>query len=327
MIGIVNPHNSVFFNLATEEYLLNNLPQGFVMVWKSSAAVVVGKHQNALAEVNLEYVLSNQIPVARRISGGGTVVHDPGNLNFTIALPVNNSEKLIDYKRFLNPIIDFLKFYGINATFSGRNDLLVNDLKISGNAQHHFRKNKLIMHHGTLLFDADLANLSEAIRVDPNKYKDKAVQSNRSSVCNLLPLLNKQCSIEDFEQNLQQFLFSYFHCSEVRNLFESETSLIKQLISSKFDTPEWNWGYSPAYSFSNQFVYEHTQVEVFFQVGRDAMIQNVQWNCSNPILLNRFNLLGMQLLQSPHFPGSIQSKLREVFPDPSRFHPLLFAFF
>jgi len=177
MIGILSRSRNVFFNLAVEEYLLKQKTDDVFMLWQSGISVVVGKHQNTYAEINHAYIREHQIPVVRRLSGGGAVFHGPGNLNFTF---IQNGEpgKMVNFRKFVTPVIEYLKTLGLSAEIGTQNEILIGGVKISGNAEHIFKKR--VLHHGTLLFNVDLSMLKEAIKVVPERYIGKAVQSNRS---------------------------------------------------------------------------------------------------------------------------------------------------
>ena len=136
MLLIYNEKTNPFFNLAMEEYLLKNFDEDIFILWRNESSVIVGKNQNTLSEINLNYIKENSIPVVRRQSGGGAVFHDLGNINFTFI--ANNNDNFSDFKRFTTPIIELLKTLDINAEFSGRNDLLINGCKFSGNAQYNY---------------------------------------------------------------------------------------------------------------------------------------------------------------------------------------------
>lgn len=325
MICIVNNSLNPYFNLATEAFLLDNFPQGFVMIWQNQNTVVLGKHQNALAEVNLEKAILYKTNIARRISGGGTVVHDMGNVNFTIALPLDLQQNLIDFKKFINPVMAFLQSIGVNAYASGRNDILVEELKISGNAEHHFRKNKLMLHHGTLLFNSDLKKLSQLLKTTPLKYTDKAVQSNRSKVTNISDFLPLHYSLEDFKNGLQNHLCNAFNVQEIRDLLPHEISAINKQVSEKFETDDWNFGYSPAYSFNHQFSWEESTGNITLNVERDSRIieANIAYNSAI------FSKLQEQLIGTKHYPEIINSMLHQYVPiaNKTKWHPLLFSFF
>jgi len=216
-------HSDPYFNLAAEEYFLKNFQEDIFMLWRSRPAVVVGKHQNALAEINHEFVRDNQIPVVRRLSGGGTVFHDPGNVNFTF---IRNVESIADvnFKVFTNPVIDALKKLGIDAYTSGRNDLLIDGKKISGNAEHVHRSR--VLHHGTLLFDSRLDALKGALKVDLSRFEDKAVQSNRSEVTNILPYLPNPMSAAEFSAFLFDEICKNYPDFRIYSLTASDVSAI-----------------------------------------------------------------------------------------------------
>lgn len=192
-----------YINLAIEEYLFLSSVEDIFMLWQNEPTVVIGKNQNAFAEINTEYVKEKGIHIARRITGGGAVYHDLGNVNYTfISKRQSNSD--INFDFFTQPIIELLKKEGINAKLSGRNDILVEDKKISGNAQH--TKGDRVLHHGTLLFDSDLSILSKALNVDEEKIKAKAIKSLRSRVANLKPFFKKEISVSDFINMISEYI-------------------------------------------------------------------------------------------------------------------------
>ncbi len=254
---VINTEINPFFNLAFEEYLLKEVPFESFMLWSGEPSIVLGKHQNALAEVNYPVVHREGIAVARRLSGGGTVFHGPGNLNFTF---VRDGEpgKLIDFKKHTAPVIEFLNALGVPARFEGKNDLRVRGLKISGNAEHIY-KNR-VLHHGTLLYDASLDTLNEAIRVTPGRYHDKSVQSVRSKVANICDFLSDPPAFETFREMLASWLKDYFAgrsstCGHVGDLSDYHPDnhaldVVWQLAAQKYSTWEWIYGYSPDYTFT-----------------------------------------------------------------------------
>lgn len=266
MLCIHLKNTDPFFCLAAEEYLLKNFAEDIFMLWQSENAVVVGKHQNLLGEINYRFVRENNIKVARRISGGGTVFHDAGNVNFSFIKNVKSPAE-ISFKQFTAPVVDALAKLGITATTSGRNDLLINGLKISGNAEHVY-KNR-VLHHGTLLFNSDLENLGQAIKVVPRKYKSKAVQSNRSPVANISQFLKTPMNTEEFVRFLLKVQLEKPENS-IYNLTETDIQNIEKLSSEKFQTWEWNFGYSPKYTFRNEVVIEGKilKIEMFVEKGK-----------------------------------------------------------
>ena len=239
------------------------------MLWQSEKAVVVGKHQNVIAEINHRFVRENNIAVCRRISGGGTVFHDAGNVNFTYIKNVKSTAE-ISFKQFTEPVVKALSKLGIEATTSGHNDLLIDGLKISGNAEHVY-KNR-VLHHGTLLFDSDLKNLGQAIKGSHGKYESKAVQSNRSPVANISQFLKTQMTTAEFIQflldvQLENQENSFYH------LNENDIQTIEKLSAEKFKTWEWNFGYSPKYLFKNEVEIEGKMLKINLQVERGIIIK------------------------------------------------------
>lgn len=236
-------HNP-YFNIATEEYLLKNKADDFFIIYRNNPSVIVGKHQNTNAEINHQFVETYGIPVVRRLSGGGTVYHDLGNINFCFIM--NGAEgQLVDFKRYTEPIIDILQGFGVDAFLGGKNDIRVGDKKISGNAEHVYRKR--VLHHGTLLFQSDLDRLNEAIRVDLSKYHDSAVKSIRSTVANVADFLPSPMDVAFFEEFLIGYMLNYFQESDEYVLSEDDNNSIEALVDTKYSTWEWNYGYSPVY--------------------------------------------------------------------------------
>ncbi len=241
-----DPH----FNIALEEYLLHHQSDEVVMLWWSSPSVIIGKHQNAFAEVNLPFCRRNQIPVIRRLSGGGTVFHAPGNLNFTFILE-GESGNMVNFRKYTAPVIDFLNEIGIPARFAEKNDIRAGERKISGNAEHVYKKR--VLHHGTLLYNADLETLREAIRVDTGRYLDRSVQSVRSEVANIVDLLDTPPSFDKFREMLAEHLMSHFDPVTPYTLTGKDVDAVKQLVSDKYEQQEWNYAWAPTkYRFTGQ---------------------------------------------------------------------------
>ena len=244
---IIKRHNTdPYFNLATEEYVLKNFEEDSFMLWRNAPSIIVGKHQNTLAEINVDYVKQNNIPVVRRLSGGGAVFHDLGNLNFTF-IRKGTEDSLIDFRKYTLPILEVLQKMGISARFEGRNDLTIKGMKFSGNAEHIW-KNK-VLHHGTLLFSAHMPDLAQALNVNPLKFSDKAVKSVRSRVTNISEHLKKPIDVLRFAALIQEHIVEKYPDARMIELSSEDFNKIHELVRSKYNTWEWNFGYSPNYNF------------------------------------------------------------------------------
>lgn len=234
------------FNLAAEEYVFNALPRdrAYAMLWQNDRAVIIGKYQNTAAEVNGSYLEEKGIKAVRRLSGGGAVYHDMGNLNFTIITDSVPGAR-VDLALFCRPVVRTLAHFGVEAQISGRNDITVDGKKFSGNAQY-VREGR-VMHHGTILFDSDLAVVQEALAVKAEKLAGKGVSSVRSRVTNLKPLLPAGIGLEDFRKVLLEELAAGKE-AEIYRFSPADEKAIKALQKKRYDRWEWNWGASPAAS-------------------------------------------------------------------------------
>lgn len=243
---IINKHTNPYFNLATEEYLLHHAKEDIFMLWQDEPCIVVGKNQNTLSEINYDYIKSHQIPVVRRLSGGGAVFHDLGNINFTF-IQSGASHLFADFKTFTLPIIDVLKDMGVNAEFSGRNDLLIDGKKFSGNAQ--YRHKDRVLHHGTLLFASEIQDLSQALKPKEAKFEGKGVKSVVSRVTNISEHLLTPMSLGDFIEKIETHILEMDSEHNHRSpLTEEELAAITVLTESKYNTYDWNFGQSPTYN-------------------------------------------------------------------------------
>jgi lipoate-protein ligase A len=261
MFCLISNNTDPYFNLAAEEYFFKESKEDIFMLWRSEPAVIVGKHQNTLAEINYNYVKNNNIKIARRLSGGGTVYHDLGNINFTFI--VNGKEdQLVNFKRFIEPVLKVLHDLSVNAELKGRNNIMINNMKISGNAEHIFRER--ILHHGTLLFNTRLDILNESIRVTPGRYRDKAVRSIRRPVANIEEYLKSGINILDLRDLLLKHVITNYHNPIIYKLNNKDIKKISKLTEVKYSTWEWIYGYSPKYSLD--CIYKTDIQDILFRI-------------------------------------------------------------
>ena len=230
------------FNLAVEEYVFDYLPKDrmYVMLWQNDNAIIIGKNQNTLAEINEAYVKEQGIRVVRRLSGGGAVYHDMGNLNFTVIADAQGEN--LDFGRFCALVVKTLQRLGVKAEINGRNDMTIDGKKFSGNAQY-LRQGR-VMHHGTILFDSNASVLANALQVDEAKIQAKGVKSVRSRVTNVRPCLLVDMTLPQFRQVLLDTILEEEPGTEY-TLTEKDLAIIEKLKKDRYDTWQWNYGHSP----------------------------------------------------------------------------------
>lgn len=231
------------YNLACEQYVFDVLPRdrSYFMLWQNDNAVIVGKYQNTLAEINEDFVRSSGVRVVRRLSGGGAVYHDLGNLNFTF---ITDADELnaMNFKVFCEPVIRTLAKFGVQAEVNGRNDMTIDGKKFSGNAQ--YRRQGRVMHHGTIMFCSDLGKVSQALRVDERKFQSKATKSVRSRVTNVADYLPQPVELETFRAALLADIAESVG-GTAYPLTEADRAAIEALRSERYASWEWNYGSSP----------------------------------------------------------------------------------
>ena len=230
-----------YINLAIEEFLIRQADcseQDFLLLYINEPCIVLGKNQSIYKEVNFDFLRNKQLKLCRRISGGGTVYQDNGNLSFAFISEFSES-KINNYKLFNQPVVDALRKIGVYAEFDTRNNILCKGKKISGNAQFTNRKN--IISHGTLLFNADLNVLRKCLKENDFKVESKAVSSVRSSVMNIQEISSKVNSTEV----LKDFLKRELKAEKVHRFTEDEWDTINKSAEEKFKSFEWIYGRSP----------------------------------------------------------------------------------
>ena len=270
MLLIINDSSNAFYNLAAEEYLIDNFDEDVVMLWRNDNTVVVGKNQNTIEEIDSRYVEENNISVVRRLTGGGAVFHDMGNVNYTI-IQTYREGLFSNYAYFTEMVRDFLQSLGVEAVLSGRNDLLLDGKKFSGNAQ--CVRNGRMMHHGTLLFSSDVKDISGALTPNQKKIESKSVKSVSSHVTNISSHMKKPDSMdtEQFMLQLYDYYLKNYPEAVPYELSQDDRSAIQKLSDEKYSTWAWNYGASPAFAVSTSHKFDFGLVDVRLNVSRGCI--------------------------------------------------------
>ena len=274
MLYIKNESTNPCFNLAMEEYLFNlEDNNNYVLLWQNEPTIVVGKYQNTAEEINSEYVKEKGIHIVRRITGGGAVYHDLGNLNYTF-INKGTEKKEFDFKKFTMPIVKALGKLGVEAELSGRNDITIDQKKFSGNAQ--YVKHGKVLHHGTLLFNSRMEELTKALKVSTDKFQSKGIKSVRARVTNISDYLSRDITVSEFKELLLKYMFD-----EDTELIEGQLSVadlneIDSLMKNKYMSWDWNYGYSPQFNVKQGKRFEGGKIEALMNVKK-GVIQGIKF--------------------------------------------------
>jgi lipoate---protein ligase len=266
--GITDPR----INLAIEEYALKNLNinETYLLFYINEPSIIIGKNQNTIEEINTEYVESNGIHVVRRLSGGGAVYHDKGNLNFSF-ITKDDGDSFHNFRKFTEPVVKALQSLGVNAELSGRNDLLAEGRKISGNAQ--FSTKGRMFSHGTLLFDSEMDHIVSALKVRKDKIESKGIKSVRSRVANITEFLKEKMDIVEFKRIILAYLFDGEENIQEYVLTEKDWENIHALSKERYQNWDWNYGKSPKFNLQHSHRFPVGQVDVRFDVAK-GIIKN-----------------------------------------------------
>lgn len=269
-------------NLATEQYLMNNVEfdEPLVLFYIQKPCIIVGRHQNTLEEINLDYVKEHDITVTRRISGGGAVYDDLGNISFSFVVNSDN-DNFGNFKKLTKPIIDALKDMGATtAEVSGRNDLMVDGKKFSGNAM--YTKNGKMFSHGTLAYDVDLSVLSNALNVPKDKIESKGIKSVKSRVTNVKPYLKPEYQSLTTEQFRDRLILELFHANNMEEIADKEYQLtdkdkaaIQKLNDDYYYNWDWVYGKSPDFSVKNRKHFQMGTIDVRYEISA-GKIKNIE---------------------------------------------------
>ncbi len=273
MYYIESSSTDPYLNLALEQYVFDCMDQesDYCMLWQNDNAVVVGKHQNTFAEIDRTYVDEHSVKVARRLSGGGAVYHDLGNVNFTF-ISRDNSRDNFDFATFCRPVIKALGSLGVKAQLNGRNDISIEGKKFSGNSQ--YMKRDRVMHHGTIMFDSDLDVVQKVLNVPKDKLESKGFKSVKSRVTNVRPYLKHDLTTQEFIKILREFLHQEYGLRPY-HLPEAGWNEVQKLRDNVYARWKWNYGESPRFSIVKERRVENCgKIQVHMDVA-DGIITRI----------------------------------------------------
>jgi len=255
-------------NLALEEYVLRHKPtdEDCLLFYVNAPSIIIGRNQNTIEEINPAVVDARGIKVVRRISGGGAVYHDLGNLNFSFITPYA-AERFNRYDAFTRPVIEVLQSLGVPAELGGRNDILAGGRKISGNAQ--FTTTQRMFSHGTLLFDSNLDDVTAALNPKPGKVESKGVKSIRSRVANISEFLHEPLTVDELRERILERIFGTRDRARIPTLALSpaDHAAIDELVATKYGTWAWNYGENPPSDVQRAHRFPIGEIDVRLQVA------------------------------------------------------------
>ncbi|PTY88379.1 lipoate--protein ligase [Heyndrickxia sporothermodurans] len=259
-------------NLAIEEYALNHLDinETYLLFYINQPSIIIGRNQNTIEEINTEYVDKNNIIVVRRLSGGGAVYHDLGNLNFSF-ITKDDGESFHNFLKFTEPVIEALQKLGVNAELSGRNDIQVGGRKISGNAQ--FSTKGRMFSHGTLMLDSEIENVVSALKVKKDKIESKGIKSIRSRVANISEFLEEKLTMEEFRQLILKHIFGGSENIQEYKLTDDDWAKIHKISEERYQNWEWNYGKSPKFNLQHTHRFPVGGIDVRLEVNK-GIIEN-----------------------------------------------------
>ncbi|EMG29205.1 Lipoate-protein ligase LplJ [Listeria fleischmannii 1991] len=261
-------------NLAVEEFILTelNLDEPVLLFYINKPSVIIGRNQNTIEEINTEYIEKENVIVVRRLSGGGAVYHDEGNLNFSF-ITEDDGDSFHNFAKFTQPIVQALQKLGVNAELKGRNDLLIDGFKVSGNAQ--FATKGKMFSHGTLMYNLNLDHVAASLKPRKDKLTSKGIKSVRSRVANIADFLDEKMTTEEFRDLLLLYIFNVENVADVKEykLTESDWARIHEISNERYANWDWNYGKSPKFDLERTKRFPVGSVDIRLNVNKGIITE------------------------------------------------------
>lgn len=268
--GITDPR----INLALEEYVLEKFGENdtYLLFYINEPSIIVGRNQNSVEEINTDYVDEKDIKVVRRLSGGGAVYHDEGNLNFSF-ITKDDGESFHDFEKFTQPVVEALNHLGVPAELIGRNDLEVEGRKISGNAM--FATRGRMFSHGTLMLDSEIEHVVSALNVQKEKIESRGIKSIKSRVANIAEYLDDNITMTEFKDLILTYIFDVEDVEDVPRfeLTDEDWERIHEISVNRYQKWEWNFGKSPSFNVKQSHKFPSGLLDVRLDVNK-GIIEN-----------------------------------------------------
>lgn len=267
MIFIDNQSRDGAYNHALEEYLIKNLKRELFMIWQNDNTVLLGRNQNPYKEVNWDYMKETQAKLVRRPSGGGCIYTDKNIVQYTI-ITKKEEDSL---RKFTEPVVNYLNEKGVKAEFTGRNDIIVDGRKISGNAQYKDRE--LMIHHGSIIYQDSSIDIGKLLTPAKLKLAKKSLTSVKSRITSLKSMMNMDIAM--FIEELKNYIKNYYHIDENYVLSADELEKVEEIRKNKYACDEWTYGRYGKFDKVHSFMNDACVMDIYLK-EKNNLIEDIR---------------------------------------------------
>lgn len=267
MIFIDNQSRDGAYNHALEEYLIKNLKRELFMIWQNDNTVLLGRNQNPYKEVNWDYMKEIGAKLVRRPSGGGCIYTDKNIVQYTI-ITKKEEDSL---RKFTEPVVNYLNEKGVKAEFTGRNDIIVDGRKISGNAQYKDRE--LMIHHGSIIYQDSSIDIGKLLTPAKLKLAKKSLTSVKSRITSLKSMMNMDIAM--FIEELKEYIKTYYHIDENYVLSADELEKVEEIRKNKYANDEWTYGRYGKFDKVHSFMNDACVMDIYLK-EKNNLIEDIR---------------------------------------------------